>query len=68
MSTSMQNTVYFYMSSSFVYTLKIHRASTIGLDEEIIENNYIFVMLWNLSVISQWIFPQYCFSFLAPNL
>ena len=23
--------------------------------------NYMFVMLWNLSVISHWIFPQYLF-------
>ena len=43
-------------------------ASTIAIDEDIMENNYMFVMLWNLSVISHWIFPQYCFSFLAPNL
>ena len=26
--------------------------------EDIMENNYMFVMLWNLRVISQWIFPQ----------
>ena len=25
------------------------------------ENNYIFVMLWNLSIISHWIFQQYLF-------
>ena len=29
-------------------------------DEDIMENNYMFVMLWNLSVISHCIFPQ-CF-------
>ena len=30
--------------------------------EDIMENDYMFVMLCNLSVISQWIFPQ-CFFF-----
>ena len=28
----------------------------------------MFVMLWGLSIISHWIFPQYFFIFLAPNL
>ena len=32
------------------------------------ENNYVIVMLWNLSVISHLIFPQCSFLFLAPNL
>ena len=45
MLTPMRNTVYFYMSSSFIYTLKIHRASNRALDEDIMENNYMFVML-----------------------
>ena len=27
------------------------------------ENNYVFVMLWNLSVISHRVFPQYFFFF-----
>ena len=54
MLTLMQNTVYFYMSSSFIYTLKIHsEASSVALDEDIMENNYMCAMLWNLSVISQ---------------
>ena len=38
-------------------------ASNIAFDEDIMENNYMFVMLWNLSVISHWIFPQYIFFF-----
>ena len=29
--------------------------------EDIMENNYMFVMLWNLSVISHWIFPKCSF-------
>ena len=33
-------------------------------DEDIMENNDMFVMLWNLSVISHWIFPQYFFFFI----
>ena len=32
------------------------KASNIAFDEDIMENNYMFVMLWNLSVISHWIF------------
>ena len=60
-STPTGNTVYFYMNSSFIYTLKIHRASNIAFDEDMIENSYMFVMLWNLSVISHWIFPPYFF-------
>ena len=39
-----------------------------AFDDDIMENNYMFVMLWNLSIISHWIFPQYLFLFLAPNL
>ena len=64
MSTPTGNTVYFYMSSSSIYTLKItDEASNIAFDKDIIENNYMFVMLWNLTVISHWIFPQYFFFF-----
>ena len=62
MSTPTGNTVYFYMSSSFIYALKYtDEASNIAFDEHIMENNYMFVTLWNLSVISHWIFPQYFF-------
>ena len=64
-STPTENTVYFHRSSSFIYT---DEASNIAFDEDIIVNNNIFVMLWNLSVISHWIFPQYFYLFLAPNL
>ena len=67
-STQTGNTVYFYMSSSIIYIVKIHRQSfNITSDEDIMENN-IFVMLWNLSVISHWIFPRCLFLFLARNL
>ena len=34
----------------------------VSSDKEIMENNYVFVMLWNLSVISPLIFLQ-CFFF-----
>ena len=34
------------------------KVSNIASDEKIIENNYTFVMLWNLSVISHLILPQ----------
>ena len=64
-------TVYFDMSSSLIYlhtwnTQK--KVSNIVSDEDIIENNYMFCMLWNLSVISHLIFPQCSFWFLAQNL
>ena len=37
-------------------------------DEDILENNYMFVILSNLSVISHLIFPQCFFLFLAQIL
>ena len=38
------------------------KASNIAFDEDIMENNYMFVMmLRNLSVISHWVFPQFFF-------
>ena len=43
-STPTGNTFYFYMSSTFIYTLKIHKASKILFDEDIKENNYMFNM------------------------
>ena len=35
------------------------KASNNASDEDFMENNYMFFMFWNLSVISQLIFPQY---------
>ena len=71
-STPTGNTVCFYMSSSFIYTMNYtDEALNIVFDEDIMENNYIFVVLWNLSVISHWIIPEYFFFFFlfrAPNL
>ena len=37
------------------------KVSKTASDEDIMENNYIFVMLWNISVISCLIFPQCSF-------
>ena len=62
-STPKGKTVYFYISSSLIYILEIHRQS--------FEYNYMFVMLLNFSVISHLIFPQFfffSFSFLAQSL
>ena len=42
--------------------------SNIASDEDITENNYMLVMLRNLSVIIHWIFPQSFFLFLAQYL
>ena len=62
--TSTGITVYFYMSSSLINILQIQRQSfKHSIQEDIMGNNYIFVMLWNLSVISQWIFPQCLFFY-----
>ena len=36
-----------------------------GRGEDIMENNYMFVMLWNFSVISHWIFLQYLFFIIS---
>ena len=35
-----------------------------AFDEDIMENDYMFNMLWNLSVIRHWIFPQ-CFFLIS---
>ena len=58
-STPAENTVYFYMSSSVLYILEIQKkkVSIIASDEDIMENNYMFVILWNLNVINHLIFP-----------
>ena len=42
-------------------------ASNIASNEEIMENNYMLVMLWNLGVISHLIFPQYFFLAKSKN-
>ena len=34
------------------------KVSKMASDEDIMENNYTFVMFWNLGVISHFIFPQ----------
>ena len=61
-------TVYFYTSSSLFYLLETgntqEKVSNIASDEDIMENNYMFVMSWNLSVISHLIFPQ-CFFLIS---
>ena len=60
--------VYFYISSLLIYWKYTDEASNIAFKEDIMENNYMFIILVNLSVISHWIFPQYFFLFLVPNL
>ena len=41
------------------------KVSNIASDEDIMENNHIFAMLWNLSIISHLIFPQCFFFFIS---
>ena len=66
-STPTGITVYFYMTISLIYihVRKIHRRKLqTASDENIMENNIMFVMLWNLSVISHIISPR-CFFFIS---
>ena len=68
-STPTEIPVYFYTSSFLIYILEIHRGRfQTGSDVDSMENDYMFVMLWNLSVISHMIFPKCLFLFLAQNL
>ena len=42
-----------------LHTRNTHKkVSNIASDEDIMENNNMFVILWNLSIISHLIFPQ----------
>ena len=40
------------------------KVSNIASDEDIMDNNYMLVMLWNLSIISHLIFPMLFFFFI----
>ena len=55
----------FNFQTSFTYLKYADEASNIASDEEIMENNYMFVVLWNSSVISHWVFPQCFFFFIS---
>ena len=60
----MGNTVYFYMSSLLLYILQMKlKNKNIASDENIMGNNYIVIMWWNLSVISHLIFHKAFFDF-----
>ena len=54
--------IFTWAARSFTYWKHTDEASNKATDENIMENNCMFVILWNLSVISHWIFPQ-CFFF-----
>ena len=61
-STPTGNTVYFtWAGHSFTHWKYTDVASNIAFDEDIMENNYMFVIEF-IHVISHWIFPQ-CFFF-----
>ena len=49
-----------WAAHSFTHWKYTDKASNIAFDEDM-ENYYMFVMLWNLSGISHWIFPKYFF-------
>ena len=63
-STPMGITVYFYEQLAQLYTGNTQKkVSNKASDEDTMENNYIFVMLSNLSVISHFDFPKMCCFF-----
>ena len=67
--TDRKHGLFIYEQHAHLHTENTQKkVSNIASDEDIIENNYMFVMLYNLSVISHWIFPECFFLFLAPNL
>ena len=73
-STPTGITVYFYMSKlTYLHTGNTQKkVSNIASDEDIMENDIMYVMLWNCSIISHLIshnaFFFFFFSFLAQNL
>ena len=64
--TPMGITVYFsHEQLTYSHIWNTHRkVSYIASDEDIVENNYMLVILWSLSVIIHLIFPQ-CFFFIS---
>ena len=56
--------IFTWAARSFTHWKYTDEASNIAFDEDIMENNYMFLMLWNLRLISHWIFPQ-CFFFIS---
>ena len=57
--------IYTSAACSFTYWKYTDEASNIASDEDIVENNYIFDVLRNLSVISHLVFPQCFFFFIS---
>ena len=52
-------TVYLHEKLAYLHTGNTQmKDSNIASEEDIMENNYMFAILWNLSVISHLIFPQ----------
>ena len=60
--TGWKRSIFTWTARSFTQWKYTDEASNIVFDENIMKNNYMFVLLWNLSAISHWIFPQ-CFFF-----
>ena len=58
--TNGKHGLFFNEQLAHLHTENTDRVSNIAFDEDIMENIYMFVMLWNLSIISLWIFSQ-CF-------
>ena len=53
--------IFTWASRSLTYWKYTDEASNMVSDEDIMENNYMFVILSSLSIISHLIFPQCCF-------
>ena len=60
--------IFTWAARSFTYWKYTDKASNMASDEDIMENDYMFVMFSNVSVISHWIFPQWLLWFLVQNL
>ena len=54
--------IFTWAARSFTHWKYTDEPSNIAVDEDIMENNCM-LMLWNLSVIRHWSFPQYFFFF-----
>ena len=69
MSTPTGNMFYFSGAArSFTFWKYTDETSNTASDKDIMKNNYMFVMLSNLSVISHLIFLQYFFLFFFLSL
>ena len=56
-NTNRKHGLFLHEQLVHLYPENTDEASNIVFNEDIMENNYMFVLLWNIKVISHWIFP-----------